>query len=173
MRAVSLALTPHPETPTDFVRTLEVSVQRGGGLVDLRYVLEGAVDRLRVPPHGLEVRRDELWKHTCFEAFVAPRPQSGYLELNLAPSGDWALYSFECYRHGKASPEAVAPLIHVRRAPQKLVLTATLYLDDALTRYLALAAVIEDENGRLSYWALRHPPGKPDFHHPESFVALP
>ena len=31
---------------------------------------------------------------------------------------------------------------------------------------LALAAVVEDEDGRLSYWALRHAPGKPDFHHP-------
>jgi hypothetical protein len=33
-----------------------------------------------------------------------------------------------------------------------------------------LAAVIEDENGGLSYWALRHPPGKPDFHHPNAFA---
>jgi len=39
---------------------------------------------------------------------------------------------------------------------------------------LALSAVIEEERGRLSYWALRHPPGKPDFHHPDAFaLALP
>ena len=36
--------------------------------------------------------------------------------------------------------------------------------------FIALAAVIEDENGRLSYWGLRHPPGKPDFHHPNGFA---
>jgi hypothetical protein len=35
---------------------------------------------------------------------------------------------------------------------------------------LALAAVIEDGNGRLSYWALGHPQGKPDFHHPDGFT---
>lgn len=35
---------------------------------------------------------------------------------------------------------------------------------------LALAAVVEDEDGALSYWALRHPPGKPDFHHPDAFA---
>ena len=29
---------------------------------------------------------------------------------------------------------------------------------------------IEDEAGALSYWALRHPPGKPDFHHPAGFA---
>jgi hypothetical protein len=35
---------------------------------------------------------------------------------------------------------------------------------------LALSAVIEDENGKLSYWALKHPPGKPNFHHPDAFT---
>jgi hypothetical protein len=35
---------------------------------------------------------------------------------------------------------------------------------------LALSAVVEDEHGGLSYWALKHPPGKPDFHHPDLFV---
>ena len=35
---------------------------------------------------------------------------------------------------------------------------------------IALAAVIEDRDGRLSYWALRHAPGKPDFHHPSAFA---
>jgi hypothetical protein len=35
---------------------------------------------------------------------------------------------------------------------------------------LALSAVIEDSAGTLSYWALRHPAGKPDFHHPQAFA---
>jgi hypothetical protein len=35
---------------------------------------------------------------------------------------------------------------------------------------LALAAVLEDRDGRLSYWALEHPSERPDFHHPNSFV---
>ena len=35
---------------------------------------------------------------------------------------------------------------------------------------LALSAVIEHLDGRISYWALRHPPGKPDFHHPQGFA---
>ena len=44
-------------------------------------------------------------------------------------------------------------------------------LGDAELR-LALSAVIEEQNGQRSYWALRHPPGPPDFHHPDGF-ALP
>ena len=31
----------------------------------------------------------------------------------------------------------------------------------------AITAVIEEADGTKSYWALRHPAGKPDFHHPD------
>ena len=36
---------------------------------------------------------------------------------------------------------------------------------------LAFSAVIEETGGTKSYWALTHPPGKPDFHHPTCFTA--
>ena len=35
---------------------------------------------------------------------------------------------------------------------------------------LALSAVIEDVDGTLTYWAIIHPAGKPDFHHRQSFA---
>jgi hypothetical protein len=35
---------------------------------------------------------------------------------------------------------------------------------------LGLSAVVEEENGTLSYWALKHPRDKPDFHCPDGFV---
>lgn len=34
----------------------------------------------------------------------------------------------------------------------------------------AISAVIEEADGTKSYWALAHPPGEPDFHHPDCFV---
>jgi hypothetical protein len=34
----------------------------------------------------------------------------------------------------------------------------------------AITAVIEEADGTKSYWALNHPPGKPDFHHPDCFA---
>ena len=36
--------------------------------------------------------------------------------------------------------------------------------------HIGLSAVIEEEGGRKSYWALAHPPGPPDFHHPDCFT---
>ena len=45
---------------------------------------------------------------------------------------------------------------------------APLNMDSAIE--VGLSAVIEEQGGVLSYWALRHPPGKPDFHHRDSFA---
>ena len=33
-----------------------------------------------------------------------------------------------------------------------------------------VSAVIEETDGTKSYWALAHPPGPPDFHHPDCFL---
>jgi hypothetical protein len=35
---------------------------------------------------------------------------------------------------------------------------------------VGLAAVVEETSGHRSYWALAHPPGKPDFHHADCFT---
>ena len=35
---------------------------------------------------------------------------------------------------------------------------------------LAVSAVMQSEQGVISYWALAHPPGKPDFHHRDGFA---
>jgi hypothetical protein len=35
---------------------------------------------------------------------------------------------------------------------------------------LALAVVLEDQHGVISYWALNHAPGNPDFHNDAGFV---
>jgi hypothetical protein len=36
--------------------------------------------------------------------------------------------------------------------------------------HIGLSTIVEERNGRMSYWALAHPPGKPDFHHPACFA---
>jgi hypothetical protein len=126
---------------------------------------------------GAGARADGLWKHTCFEAFLAPAHGSGYHEFNFSPSGDWAIYRFSAYRE-RMVPAKIgrAPQISLHRGDARVELEATVRLEaladlrDAPRLKVALAAVIEDQEGRLSYWALRHAPGKPDFHHPSAFA---
>jgi hypothetical protein len=72
--------------------------------------------------------------------------------------------------------EISVPPIEVESNSNCYTLQVSLELDQlsALSRKavwrLGLSALIEDTSGRRSYWALSHPPGKPDFHHADSFA---
>lgn len=169
----SLALYCHESTPAPFVRSLQVQVDEDDGLLQLRYDLQGDVTHLRIPSPGPPARVHELWRHTCFEAFLKASDAGGYLELNFAPSGEWAAYEFSRYRTGMTPAVSIAPPVIVcTRSPSHLQVTASVTIP-ALRRHgtrVAISAVIEDDTGRVSYWALAHPRGKPDFHHDQGFV---
>lgn len=134
----------------------------------MRYRIEGAIDRLRIPAPAARQRGERLWEHTCCELFFAQEGAVAYREFNFSPSGEWAAYAFERYRAGGALP-AADPDIVVRRAPGRLELEARVAAP-AQRLCVGLCAVIEAEDGALSYWALRHPSGKPDFHRAEAFA---
>ena len=154
--------------------SLEVDSRFAPGRMSLRYRLNGPISVLAIPPARDFARRDNLWQHTCFEAFIAT--EAGYLEFNLSPSTEWAAYRFAAYREGMAELDVEPPRIRVTRGEHALELRAELALPEGLTpTRLGLSAVIEETDGTKSYWALRHPPGeKPDFHHPDCFaIELP
>jgi hypothetical protein len=167
----------HPATPTQLVRGVAAQVGWGNGeALALTFVLTGDLARLRIPAPQLPRRADHLWQHTCFEAFIRHKGQPAYCEFNFAPSGEWAAYAFFRYRNGMSLVQDVEPYIAARRTGERLELDARVGLEclppvRPRTRVqLALSAVIEDEQGVLSYWALIHPPGKPDFHHQDAFA---
>jgi hypothetical protein len=163
----SAALARHPAAPCDALRGIWVSLERKSGNLQVAYVLEGEIDRLRIPPPRPPRAAERLWQHTCCELFVAQAPP-GYREFNFSPSCEWAAYAFAGYRDGK--PLTIAnPGIVVKRTAGRLELSATVPTGGARIK-LGLSAVIEDETGTLSYWALRHAGGKPDFHHPDAFA---
>lgn len=182
---MSHALRAHPDFPCAAVSSLTVDVVRRGSGLALTYVLAGALRDLAIPAIAAPARTDGLWRHACFEAFVRPTPGKGalgegapgygYFELNLAPSTQWAAYRFTAYRAGMAQAAIAPPAIAVVASDQQLTLTADLDLAPlpefaAAPWRLALAAVIEDRAGATSYWALAHPPGRPDSHHAAGFV---
>jgi hypothetical protein len=142
-----------------------------------QYVLMAEMRAIRVPSPQSPGRADGLWKHTCFEAFMAIPGMPGYYELNFSPSQQWAIYRFSGYRERMSPTDVtVPPELNVRRFDDRLELDAVVRLpgltalEAGRTLKLALTAVVEDNSGTLSYWALKHAPGKPDFHHPDGFV---
>ena len=181
----TVALWRHPESRSGAVRGIEVRAHRAaGGALVVSFSVDGDIARVRVPEPRPPRFADELWKHTCCEVFVARKGHAPYHEFNLSPSGEWAAYAFRAYRQRAAleaaelDAAALAPAISVLRSARALELTATLrlglvsraYLESPLA--LGLSAVIEETDGALSlsYWALEHPPGPPDFHHTAAFA---
>ena len=171
-------LVPHgpraatPEPTQDSALRIQARAERRAGELQLTYTLTGPLAHLRLPAPQLQPqpqRRDELWQHTCLEAFLAVAGQEGYWELNLAPAGDWNLYRLDGYRRNlRAEPALQALPVEVTRTAGRLDLRAALPLPAPLAQAaeleLGLTAVLEHDDGALSYWALAHPPGEPDFH---------
>lgn len=147
---------------------------RSGSLV-LRYIVAGKMDNLMLPPAVVPARADELWRHTCFEAFISAKQDSAYYEFNFSPSTEWAAYRFTGHRTGMIAAEIAPPRIEVRRGDASFELQASLELGSLADLSggawrLGLSAVIEETGDRKSYWALAHPPGEPDFHHSVCFA---
>lgn len=173
-----LTLLCHPATMAPMVRRIEAQAAiSADGALALRYRLWGDIARLRLPQSPSSERRDSLWQHTCFEAFVGGAGDPAYREFNFSPSGQWATYAFTAYRQRDEDFVASqAPQICTRLFAGRLEMDVTLpplALPPADRLQLALAAVVEADDiaeGRHSYWALSHPAEHPDFHHRDTFT---
>jgi hypothetical protein len=168
------ALIPHAEFRPDAELRIGADIARSNpALLTLRYIVTGDIGALCLSPVATAARTNELWRSTCFEAFL--RTPAGYYEFNFAPSTQWAAYAFDGYRRGMRDADGIdTPRIEIRSGSARFELQAALDLDRLLPLdspwQLGLSAVIEETNGRKSYWALAHPPGKPDFHHSDCFA---
>jgi hypothetical protein len=169
----TLALVPHPDHPPVGVRAITATLGPARGhWLPLRWRIEGA-GALVVPAFAGRGRADGLWRTTCFELFLAPEGGDGYCEFNLSPSERWAAYDFAGYRDGmvdRAMPRDAACAL--RGHGNLMIFDAALPLAGLPARpcHAGLSAVIEEAGGRISYWALAHPVGKADFHHPACFA---
>lgn len=145
-----------------------------GGL-QLHFELHPQLDALRIPAPVQAGFADELWRHTCFEAFVGSSKSLAYREFNFSPSGQWAAYAFTDYRQRDLSWQpSPAPHVATHQTADGLVLEAqipaALLPSDIGNLHIGLSAVIEAADGALSYWALTHPGERPDFHQRTAFT---
>ncbi len=175
--AVPFVLLPHPALPAPPF-SVAGDIARGDGRLVVRYLLRGDTGALRVPPPAAPGAADGLWQHTCCELFLAAGDalaSPAYREFNFSPSAQWASYAFASYRVRDAATEAAAPVVPVvdcRAGADVLELRATLPLAALPSGdwRLGLSAVLETRDGGLSWWALRHPGERPDFHHRDGFA---
>ncbi len=162
-----IGLIRHPHFPAAATRGIQVSAALSARGLSIRYLLDADPRGLAIPATAAPERVEGLWRHTCFEAFVMGDDAPAYREFNFSPSGAWQAYAFHAYRRGGPLAAAATPRI-ARDAQAETGLNVLLPASDLPTGLhlrLGLSAVIEAADGSLSYWALRHPPGQPDFHH--------
>lgn len=182
------ALVAHRAAPPRAALHVDVAVDLRAGVLEFAFDVRGDVGAISLPEKSrAPARRDRLWEHTCFEAFLATAEGSVYLEVNLSPSGDWALWAFDAYRAGmRAAPLERAPDLALDwepspvekpgRTARELRVTASLPLIEVASHLggpparIGLAAVIEESDGYKSYWACRHPADRPDFHRREGWT---
>ena len=129
-------------------------------------------ERFVIPKVSEPWRADELWRTTCFEAFLRPVGAEPYREWNFAPSGNWAAYDFSRHREDMARADVGAPpYIRMEDNFTWWTVGATIAVDASEKWQLGLSAVLEEKDGTKSYWALAHPAEQPDVHHPDCFAA--
>jgi hypothetical protein len=164
----------HPDTPALKVRSVDAYVVRNrDNYLHFRLRIKGT-GALVVPKFVGPGREDGLWQTTCFELFLGAPDNDSYHEFNFSPSGRWAAYDFTGYREGMAERAMVAPpQSQERRHAHILTFDVQLRASVLPPRplQLGLTAVIEEEGGVKSYWAIAHPSGAPDFHAPTCFAA--
>lgn len=165
-------LVAHPDTPPRQAQHVRARLSPSGyrpSVVEYRVFADSG---LTLPPVERAERRDGLWRTTCFELFVQSEGEERYREYNFSPSHCWAAYCFDSYRKGGRELPLDTPKIKgwADVTGYALHVQLNLVAPWASASRLGLSTVVEEADGTKSFWALAHPPGSPDFHHPDCFA---
>lgn len=173
MSPTAFELAPYPGAAVPAGARIQGTARRVGAILELEW-------RLQVPAEAIPAlaarpeRRRELWEATCCECFLRSPEHAGYWELNLSPAGHWNVFRFLGYRTGMMDEPAVSALActitrDAAGCEVRVALDTTALGLAEVAWELAIATVLAEPGGRISYWALAHPGEQPDFHHPEAF----
>jgi hypothetical protein len=175
---VSHLLVPWPDPMLPQGCAITVQIKPESGSLFLHYELTGDLDALRLPERAAQPKpQDDLWRHTCFEAFLGDPAGPRYVEFNFSPSGCWAGYAFSRLRtRATPGPAAMTHGPICKHNNHTLTLEVRLRIGSLPWPMtdgapLGLAAVLAARDGHLTYWALRHPRAKPDFHDRRGWIA--
>jgi hypothetical protein len=173
---VHLILVPHPTTPPAappfevWAHVDHVASFGAIGTLNIWFGVRAPPQRF-VLPEGESHRAADLWQTTCFEAFLKVDGEEAYREWNFAPSGQWAAYDFNAYRDGRTNAEVKEPYVRLEDNLTWWTLGATIGIEAGPKWRFGLSAILEEQDGTKSYWALAHADGEPDFHDPGCFAA--
>ena len=152
-------------------------VRRKKNIFSVQYSLAGELEGIVFPsPIENATRKDDLWRMTCFEFFLAVKGLPKYWEFNLSPSGNWNVYAMDAYRQVNIREETRIQQLqfNVQKKVERFSLETELDLSPILPQDVYIEAgitsVIQTKDGKESFWALIHSHPEADFHVRNSFV---
>ncbi len=176
MTKKSFSLIPFPSPNTPQV-TITGTLERQNDILALHYSLTGNIGKIFFPPPSMySGRKDELWKRTCFEFFLAIKDQQPYWEFNMSPSGDWNVYRMDAYRRAGFREEASIQRLQFEAEKSERFFTLDAAVDLSPIFHtvqgleVGVTAILQTQDGNETYWALTHPAPQADFHRRESFI---
>ena len=153
------------------------TVTRQYNLLTIHYGLTGKLEEIFLPSLSVNpARKDELWKTTCFELFLAVKDSPQYWEFNISPSGDWNAYHMDAYRRIGFREETRIQKLHfeIQKDKNALVVGVSVDLNPIIQveqiLEIGISTIIQTKDGDETYWALVHPAPHADFHLRESFI---
>ena len=91
-------LVPFPSSTLPAI-AITGDIERKNNQLSIQYNVEGDIGHTTYPGVSISpLRKDDLWKATCFEFFIAIKNQTQYWEFNMSPSGNWNVYIMDAYR---------------------------------------------------------------------------
>ncbi len=176
MAEYSFSLIPFPDPTVPDIQ-ITGTVSRNKNVLAVNFMLTGRTDVILFPEAAkYPQRRDDLWKTTCFEIFLAMPENPEYWEFNMSPSGDWNAYHMDAYRQVGLREETCIQKLQfsLEKRIENITVEATVdltsFIEERLPIQAEITSVIEDKNEHETYWALMHPGPHADFHRRESFI---
>ena len=172
----TFALTPYPAPD---LPALEITgtISRIDNHIAVHYSIRGDVQNILLPAlSSIPTRKDDLWKATCLEFFIAMPQLPEYWEFNMSPSGDWNIYHMGAYRRIGFREETTIQIMPfaLKQADSGISLDISVDLAPILSPeqkiQLGINAIIQTKDEAETYWALAHPGQLADFHLRDSFV---
>jgi hypothetical protein len=157
--------------------TIKGRILRQNNLLTIHYALAGKIEDIFLPsPSVNPSRKDDLWKTTCLEFFLAVKNLPQYWEFNISPSRDWNVYYMDAYRRIGFRQEASIQWFdsEMQKSTNVFLLNAAVDLNPIIQveqmLEVGVTAVIQTKEGSETYWALTHPAPEADFHLRQSFL---
>ncbi|SFV71438.1 hypothetical protein MNB_SV-13-134 [hydrothermal vent metagenome] len=111
MKKETFILKNHDKDKKDI--EIQASFEIDNKILTLKYRVIGDIKNYIFNEPSIQERKDELWKESCFELFIANRNNSLYYELNISPSTNWNFYHFSDYKTDMKEEKNISePFIH-------------------------------------------------------------